>query len=355
MSLTETADTDCHPQPQSRSLKTAWENLDCSIRRLRSWEAAAKLGVSEGSLIASLAGTRAIRLHGPASGILADVPAIGEAMALTRNAYCIHEKVGPYCNVSFKDGTGLVLGGAIDLRLFPARWHHAFAVLDHTEHGPRRSLQFFDAHGSAVHKIHQRPGTDIDAFDRLIATWRDADQSPDLAALPPPVCRADRPDGEIDETALRREWSALRDTHDFFGMLKRLDVGRRQAMRLAGPDFARRVATGATARVLEAARDAATPIMVFVGNPGCIQIHTGIVERIGHTGPWLNVMDPGFHLHLRQDMIADAFVVRKPTKDGGVTSLELFDADGFCFAQVFGARKPGKAELADWRTIVTQQ
>ena len=249
----------------------------------------------------------------------------------------------------------MVLGEAIDLRLFSAHWHHAFAVFDHTDRGLHRSLQFFDAHGVAVHKIHQRPDTDIDAFDRLIASWRSTDRSPDLVALPPPPLAADRPDDEIDDATLRLEWAALQDTHDFFGMLRTLKVGRLQAMRLAGPDFARRVATGTVARVLEAARDAATPIMVFAGNPGCIQIHTGIVERIGHTGPWLNVMDPDFHLHLRQDMIADAFVVRKPTKDGDVTSLELFDAGGFCFAQVFGARKPGIPERNDWRAIITRQ
>jgi hypothetical protein len=37
--------------------------------------------------------------------------------------------------------------------------------------------------------------------------------------------------------------------------------------------------------------------MCFVGNRGCIQIHTGPVKNIKIMGPWLNVMDPGFNLH----------------------------------------------------------
>jgi putative hemin transport protein len=36
-----------------------------------------------------------------------------------------------------------------------------------------------------------------------------------------------------------------------------------------------------------------------------------------------------------------------------VTSVELFDATGFCFAQFFGERKPGKSELEAWRDIVS--
>jgi putative hemin transport protein len=92
--------------------------------------------------------------------------------------------------------------------------------------------------------------------------------------------------------------------------------------------------------------------MVFVGNPGCIQIHTGPVARIVPMGPWINVMDPGFNLHLRADHVREAWVVRKPTSDGIVTSLELFDATGETIALLFGARKPGKPEDERWRELV---
>jgi putative hemin transport protein len=64
------------------------------------------------------------------------------------------------------------------------------------------------------------------------------------------------------------------------------------------------------------------------------------------------VLDPGFNLHLREDHIASAWIVRKPTVDGLVTSLELFDADGNVIAMLFGERKPGKPELDQWRALV---
>jgi putative hemin transport protein len=340
------------------SLRRAWETLDCSARKLRPRDVAAKLNVSEGELVASLTGQRAIRLRSEGAAIIKDIPALGTVMALTRNGTCVHEKTGPYLDVSIEAAHGLVLGALIDLRIFPSHWHHAFAVTDETDHGPRRSLQFFDADGTAVHKIYQRPDTDGAAFDALIEAWHSEDQSPDLRIAVPPLPPAERPDNdipdsEIDVALLRREWAALQDTHDFFGMLRKLKAVRRQAMRLAGPDFVRRVGPDALAHTLEAARDSATPIMVFVGNPGCIQIHTGTVANLKRTGPWFNVLDSDFNLHLREDAIADAFVVRKPTRDGDVTSLELFDGAGFCFAQLFGARKPGRPELENWRAIAS--
>ena len=90
----------------------------------------------------------------------------------------------------------------------------------------------------------------------------------------------------------------------------------------------------------------------FVGNNGAIQIHTGPVANIQPMGPWINVMDPTFHLHLRQDHITECWVVRKPTKDGHVTSLEAYDAKGEMIIQFFGKRKEGNVELAAWRDIL---
>jgi putative hemin transport protein len=106
--------------------------------------------------------------------------------------------------------------------------------------------------------------------------------------------------------------------------------------------------------MLEEAARGKTEIMCFVGNPGIIQIHTGPVANIKVMDTWLNVLDPGFNLHLRQDRIAQTWVVRKPTAEGIVTSLELFDTEGETIAMFFGKRKPGIPELGAWREIIAR-
>jgi putative hemin transport protein len=45
-------------------------------------------------------------------------------------------------------------------------------------------------------------------------------------------------------------------------------------------------------------------------------------------------------------------VVRKPTVDGHVTSLEAYDAKGEMIIQFFGPRKEGIAERPEWREIL---
>ena len=93
--------------------------------------------------------------------------------------------------------------------------------------------------------------------------------------------------------------------------------------------------------------------MVFVGNRGCLQIHAGPVRRVEMVGPWLNVLDPGFNLHLREDRVTAAWVARKPSGHGDIHSLELYDASGEVVAQIFGHRPPQGREREDWRALVT--
>ena len=49
---------------------------------------------------------------------------------------------------------------------------------------------------------------------------------------------------------------------------------------------------------------------------------------------------------------AEAWAVRKPTKDGHVTSLEAYDKNGEMIIQFFGKRKEGFAEREEWRTVM---
>lgn len=324
---------------------------------------AAQLGVSEGELIAAHVsaspqpqGLRAQRLRAEWPRLIAALEAVGPVMALTRNTSCVHEKTGIYCNTSANGPagreTGLVLGGDIDLRVFYSRWAHGFAVDEAGDKGVQRSLQFFDASGTAVHKVFVKPATDLAAWERMVADFTDAQGAPGLEPAAPPVPAAQKPDADIDVKAFQQAWASMRDTHEFFGLLRTHGVTRTQALRLAEARFVRPVDAASAQQVLSGAASTGTPIMVFVGNPGMIQIHTGPVNKVVVMGPWLNVLDPGFNRHLREDHIASAWVVRKPTSDGLVTSLELFDAQGDTIAMFFGERKPGRPELCAWRELI---
>ncbi|MET3495894.1 hemin-degrading factor [Variovorax boronicumulans] len=329
---------------------------------MRHKDAAAAMGLSEGAAIAAHTGThdkplRATPLKGPWVELLQALELCGPVLALTRNETTVHEKTGVYEKVSGSDKMGLALGEAIDLRLFFGRWHAGFAVSEAAANAgvlPSLSLQFFNENGVAVHKIFAREATDRDAFQSVI----DSHAAPEarVAFVPADAKAAAREDSAIDASGLAQAWRGMQDTHEFFGLLNKFEVERQQSFRLTEGEFTQRAQTSAVRELLQEASFDGTPIMVFVGSPGCIQIHSGPVVRVEpmemHGMLWLNVLDPGFNLHLREDRIASVWIVEKPTSDGVVTSVEAFDAEGELMAMFFGARKPGVPEREEWRQIV---
>jgi len=318
-------------------------------------DAAEAMGLSEGEAIAAHAGThdgaiQAVPLRGPWLELLQALELCGPVLALTRNASTVHEKTGVYQKLSGSGHVALALGDDIDLRLFFSQWHAGLAVTE----GASMSLQFFNAHGVAVHKVFARDATDRDAFQSVIYAHADIAQAVTFTpADPKPAPRADN---AIDAAALAAAWGAMQDTHEFFGLLNKFEVERQQSFRLTQGAFTQRADRSAIRDLLNEAAFDGTPIMVFVGSPGCIQIHTGAVVRVEPMEmrgmQWLNVLDPGFNLHMREDLIDAVWIVEKPTSDGVVTSVEAFDREGGLMAMFFGARKPGVPEREAWREIV---
>lgn len=320
--------------------------------KLRERDLAAQLGISEADYAAAHVGESAIRIEPRINDILPRLEALGEVMALTRNESAVHEKIGVYDKVYPGEQSAMALGEQIDLRIFPKVWKHGFAVEKRGEDGEiRRSLQFFDKAGDAVHKIHLRPASDVAAYRALVDDFASADQSRSIGTEAY-ARRANEEAPYVDDGRLRERWSAMTDTHQFVGILRDLGLTRHEAVTSIGDDFAWELAPGAVPAMMARAVEAELPIMVFVGSRGCIQIHSGPIAKVMPMGPWLNVMDPTFHLHLRTDRIAECWAVRKPTKDGHVTSIEAYDGEGSMIIQFFGKRMEGVAERPGWRGIV---
>ncbi len=342
------------------SLAGAWQGILRAKPGLRIRDAAKELNVGEAELLATKTGEQIIRLEAPWPELLQRFKTLGKVMSLTRNDGCILEHKGSFQKIDVV-GSGAhsmaSVVGPIESRVFFGAWHAAFAATEEKSGRVLKSIQVFDTAGEAITKIYLQEESNQEAFEKIIADFRAADQLADLGIRPWP--KAEFSD-DVDVDALLEEWAELKDTHDFFGMLRRHKVGRYRGIELAEGRFTYRVdAQSSPKLILEQASASKLPIMIFAGNRGNIQIHQGKVRTIrllerGHDGPqnWLNVLDPDFNMHLRMDYVHSAWVVKKPTSEGDVTSVELFDRQNELVAQFFGLRKPGIPEREGWRELV---
>ena len=349
------------------TLAERWSTLRTEQPKLQIRDAARALGVSEAQLLATNIGKGVTRLQADGNQpreIMRAALDLGIVQAITRNENGVIETTGvaskfkqagdkseqadvkdPETEARQRNIAGGYLGGQIDLRFHFENWKYAFAVEQAGRDGkPTRSLQFFDANGTAVHKIYLRNEPGVAVYDKLVATFRLPQQSAELNVLAVAPKAAEKPDAEIDVKEFQLAWKDMTDVHQFAQIMREFHLSREQALRLAPAGVVERVTPAALRTLLENAAKDKVAIMVFLGNEGLTQIYSGKIEKTMAAGGFFNVLDPDFNLHIRDTALRSGWVVKR----GGVTSVEFFDNDGTQVVSFFGVRERGKPQPQSW-------
>ncbi|MDO8033352.1 hemin-degrading factor [Janthinobacterium sp. SUN128] len=350
------------------TLAERWSTLRTEQPKLQIRDAARALGVSEAQLLATNIGKGVTRLQADGNQpreIMRAALDLGIVQAITRNENGVIETTGiaskfkqagdkseqadakqdPETEARQRNIAGGYLGGQIDLRFHFENWKYAFAVEQAGRDGkPTRSLQFFDANGTAVHKIYLRNEPGVAVYDKLVATFRLPQQSAELNVLAVAPKAAEKPDAEIDVKEFQLAWKDMTDVHQFAQIMREFHLSREQALRLAPAGVVERVTPEALRTLLENAAKDKVAIMVFLGNEGLTQIYSGKIEKTMAGGGFFNVLDPDFNLHIRDTALRSGWVVKR----GGVTSVEFFDKDGTQVVSFFGVRERGKPQPQSW-------
>ena len=329
-------------KPTAQTIREEFTSLRLK-EKMRHREIAERLQISEGELISAHVGIgvgaaadqsdeilQATRLRPDWSGIIGALESLGEVMALTRNGSCVHEKTGVYYPVSLKTGKaqnqiGLVEGTEISLRLFYSQWAFGFAVVEKTGAEFQRSLQFYAADGMAIHKIFLKPQSKITGFNGLVSKFAESVQSSAMT-----IVKTDSLVEAIADSQLSQQPDALLATEE---------------SRLNLPDFPLQ-------KLLEEIAKAKLSIKIIVSNRGASQSHLGPINHVEMRGPWLNILDPGFNLHLRADHIATSWRVKKLTAAGPETILQIMTAEGETIATIAAATTGEQSEPLEWTALI---
>jgi len=341
-------------QHTAQSLKQTWENLKTAEPKLRIRDASSKLGVSEAELLATGIDENVIRLTSNFASQLVEFPKLGRIMSLTRSEGCVLENKGPFQKIELHQaGTHKMATviGPIELRIFFAGWRFGFAVTTDTARGTMKSLQYFDQEGVAILKVYLQEESSEAAYNEIITNHTSMDQSSELEleSFPPENTISLN---ELDIASFTHDWENMKDTHDFFGMLRNYKLNRQDAVTWINDKWAYEIDKLSARKIVATAIETKLPIMIFAGNKGTIQIHQGKVQNAKQLGEWYNILDPNFNMHLDESQIDKAYVVHKNTEDGLVSAVEFFDSKKVLIAQFFGLRKPGLPQKPEWKALV---
>ncbi|MGM0832028.1 MAG: ChuX/HutX family heme-like substrate-binding protein [Pseudomonadota bacterium] len=340
-------------ESQRIAILEAFDAARAAQPRLPAIEIAERLSISEGELQAARLGRDVWTLPLAPKDVAARFPLLGRVKALTRSRLAVLEQTGDYPDLNGGPQTGLLLDpGGLDLRLLFSHWHWACLIRDPVPMGNetaqwRWSLQVFNQHGCAIHKSFALENPLPRHWGALAALG-----TMDTPAFTQCVPRLKRALPEAP--TLASEWAAMRDVHQFFALLQRHHLERLEANQLMEGRYTHALPVDALENLLTNASQRALPLMLFVASPGCVQIRTGIVPVPQRARGWLNLFGEQFTLHLNDTAIEQVWQVSKPNRDGGVTSVEAFDAEGSLVLQIYAERQEGRVERPEWRQLLTE-
>lgn len=309
------------------------------------------IGVSEMELLIANPENHYVRkITTDSVNILTELHQLDEVMALTRNSSAVLEATGNYPNIEEGHAGAIGVGSPIDVRLFTKKWEYCFLTERPKDNGMLRSIQFFDKSGTAVHKVYLRDKSNFNFYESLKTRFaEEINQIPNVEAKEEKSFKKLSDEEVLD---FNKEWTELEDTHDFSRLLRKYNVRRIDALRNAPEDLSYKVYNSSVIDLLYNVSDKEIPIILFVPNDAAVQLYSGTVKNIRLIENWTNIIDDKLNLHLRNDMITESRVVKKPTKNGIITSLELYDSDLETALYIYGVREENSKESEQWRKAV---
>ncbi|WP_130834488.1 ChuX/HutX family heme-like substrate-binding protein [[Erwinia] mediterraneensis] len=322
-----------------------------------SYDIACELGVSEGELVKSRLTHDAFLLRiKDIKTFIGELETLGEVTAVTRNPYAISVLTGAYNNqylngykrMDISAQAGLILNpGALDLRIFFRHWAHVFYIQD-KDRGD--AFQIFNREGNALHKIYTTPATHLDQLRSIAEKYRSHDNDIEFST-PPSLCP---PKTSQYNAAIDQAWRNMQDVHDFYLLMHQYQLDRLALLKSVKSDLAHQVATDTVQRIFENSQTLKSEIVIFIANQGCIQIFTGVPDKIVAKNNWLNILNARFRLHVVQNSIHSCWRVKKPCDAGYVHSVEAYAADGSLILQIYGQRDEHQPESALWQEILSR-
>lgn len=280
-------------------------------------DAAMRLDVVEAELVAAFCGDGVLRLDGPFGDLIGVLPELGRVRAVTRNAHATIETCGVYLPPEVGSAG---VAGEIGARFHPDRWRYAYALDEAFSPEGANALYFYDGRGQVVHELHADIETRRARLTKLVDLFAAFDQSSgeEIALASPLVAKACPTAGA---------W--LRQAED-----------------------AHPVSVAAVRAILEAARREAVPVSLAVPSPGAVQRFSGLLHDVAETPTGLACEAPWVRVRLETSRVVEVWMIRTPSLDGPMTSLELLDRTARVVASLSAARWPGKPEPEPWRRLV---
>ena len=284
-------------------IQKQWIVFQKENKKVRIRDAANTLKISEASLLSTEIDEKTYFLHiNNFEDFFNKILNIDRLMFLIRSDISVHEKVFNGADLQFKKNKFISKEDSdLILKFNKQLFKHSF--FQKKKHGNRelRSFQIFDEIGNAIFKIYLK-GKDKSLFDQIALEYKTEYQY-ELQK-------------ESDKGEMMRNVGA-----NFLGTIDFYFIPKNNAFEIND----KKLNKNSLRNILIKASDSKLPIQIHGLGLGCTQYHYGLVKNIVDYGPWLNVIDKKFNLHILEKNLVKSSLYTYEVNKSQYYSVEFFD------------------------------
>ena len=294
------------------NLKSKWKTFQKDNPKVRIRDAAYQMKVSEAELLSTeINETVSFLLIEDMTAFIKDILKVDKIMLLIRSDYVVHEKTIKTKNIRLEDNQIIDLdkNGCKILDFNIDAFEYVFFQKKMHSNRELKSFQFFDKAGMAILKIYLK-GKDLGFFDEIELKYKKIyhyEMQSDLD-----INNSNLLDSKI-------KINLPYDTSNSKATCRNISV---KSLRL----------------ILENASEMKIPIQIHALGLGTIQYHRNTVRNIVDYGPWVNVIDQKFNLHVLGDGLTKASLVQYQFKDCQQYLINFFDKNNTHVLGVTGVK-----------------
>lgn len=283
--------------------------------------------------------------------LLLHLTRLGSTLFMTSQGETTHEILLPMYKLALSGSTASIeeTNGSLEIDL--NYWHCGFAL--YTGQDPASScisLHFFDINGKLMHSIY--PTLSVRELGSNFLHNLYAEGGPQEAFLPLPERAAGLFRRDVDVVSLIGHWRLLKSYQAIPVILHKHGVSRLEALCLLTPDFTAPLQPQAFTALLQEAVRQDMEICLALHNPGVIQNHIGLIERVSDKVLGCRSNDAYFRLDIGEVDIHNVWVVRKPVAEGEFVSLEVYNRRGELLLVLSGKPRRDAAQDPAWHELL---
>tara|TARA_B100000700_G_scaffold103666_1_gene117048 strand:- start:7587 stop:8537 length:951 start_codon:yes stop_codon:yes gene_type:complete len=274
---------------------------DSDNQKLRIRDIANKLNVSEAELLSIQIGDSIKILSINNFDIFFNelLSKIDKVMFLIRSDFVVHEKNVLTSELRYTNNQFINQKDSFPLLSFDVD-KISFIFYEIKEHNNRklRSFQFFDKTGNSVFKIYLKGKNKIE-FDQIASNYKfDYNY-------------------EVQKQGVYKSQSSLELLSYKTDLLHFTDC----------VNSVKRILKFSLRDILKVSSQESIPIQIHAFGIGCVQYHRDSIKNVVDYGPWINIIDKSFNIHVLENKISNSCLLEHLSDNKKIYSLDFYDVN----------------------------